>query len=1059
MSRKYLKFGLRADKNLSDLTDKPKALDNILNNIASSVDTEGNLLGFNNLDISALIGMSQTGLGNDNALNVTGQPIPLVRLAGETVVTTSVDGDTVLVEPRVTIQDKINIHKNVMGDPPFINGGSGPNATFIPGDRLNSNVLKSLGTLHPETTVTVGQRYSFTGSGPTNPGYATIVAALNGVSGESRATPAGSASQTLSVPHIIIAANGVDYTAIGAETNAIGSIYIPTSTTNLGGTNRAQISLAADQAVQGTKYTITQVGDANITEWVALGCTTFPTVGTQFTAAVAGSEITATTSYITPHWIIGNDLVAASTVATTWLKLRTTTLPSGNAGTVSPNALESDKFYTSKVDSALVDLETSGDFWDDAVFDFPGTIHPKFTTQFGGVQWEGYQDDQFFRLEFNTTGFALFEEDLYDDNTWRTIRAITTEDVYPMSRVRFYSNINNVGTSVTRVELTHEEDYIRLAEGMSIEISGNSGTIETLGRYDGAVNTIGAPVLYRYYADLDIDMSVTENTGTYLDPVDSSIDLKFTWGLSSTVSTGETLDFTVPATGKRRHVRYSVFWPVANEPYRSKILSEVLHSATALNFNYIYKTNNNVDFSSEKFSFPFFMERKLGPRSQLSTFSTKVDGRISIEYVPTLETASRIKGIIDPGVNNRQNSGLISRLMRMTEPGVLEPQQSGTDIFPTGKEAEGQWLVIKPNVDSPTDTYAYQIIKAANRSKATVADDYLAKTGLSINADHGVIVVDNLGLIGIYKHGNTAASGVSDSDLSFADFKLTPEKLDTGSLPSSAMNKDLSEISIGDLVHIVEHSPQVTTEPTVYSHQYAFTVVQIDTDNTVHLKAHPDNQNDIGDSAGGDQGLVSAGIMAVYSSKGMDNRSSRSECVGVFGKEVSEVSASSTTTTIKLKNTDGISGVNIAGISASTADYVYLDGHIPTGAYVVSVSATEIVLSVAITAIINPGQTVVFVKRQGVVNDAGYQGVNKEYCVIPLNTAPPFISTVSGLQTPSSNPSLIAKELSFKQLQISTPTANVGPRGTGTPAWNGSTGTVATNSPTKYFSIYYDEPT
>ena len=55
---KYLKFGLRADKNLADIQNPKQALDNILDNISNITDEEGNKLNFTADDLLPLVGIS-----------------------------------------------------------------------------------------------------------------------------------------------------------------------------------------------------------------------------------------------------------------------------------------------------------------------------------------------------------------------------------------------------------------------------------------------------------------------------------------------------------------------------------------------------------------------------------------------------------------------------------------------------------------------------------------------------------------------------------------------------------------------------------------------------------------------------------------------------------------------------------------------------------------------------------------------------------------------------------------------------------------------------------------
>jgi hypothetical protein len=64
MTSKYIKFGLRADKNLADLESPSQALANVLDNNSSALDENGNPSGFTVADISATQGLRNTGLAD-----------------------------------------------------------------------------------------------------------------------------------------------------------------------------------------------------------------------------------------------------------------------------------------------------------------------------------------------------------------------------------------------------------------------------------------------------------------------------------------------------------------------------------------------------------------------------------------------------------------------------------------------------------------------------------------------------------------------------------------------------------------------------------------------------------------------------------------------------------------------------------------------------------------------------------------------------------------------------------------------------------------------------------
>ena len=109
-----------------------------------------------------------------------------------------------------------------------------------------------------------------------------------------------------------------------------------------------------------------------------------------------------------------------------------------------------------------------------------------------------------------------------------------------------------------------------------------------------------------------------------------------------------------------------------------------------------------------------------------------------------------------------------------------------------------------------------------------------------------------------------------------------------------------------------------------------------------------------------------------------------------------------------------------SGISVN--DYAQFDGAIPgtNSTTVTAINGNTVTLSANLTAELPAARTVIFIKS---ANNPGSD--NKEFCVIPLNTAPPFEGTSVGLRTPSSNADLTVVGLTFNSLKIHTPSANV----------------------------------
>ena len=137
MTSKYIKFGLRADKNLADLESSTQALANVLDDNSSALDENGQKTGFTVADISPVIGLRNTGLSDFT--NADGQSTDLADLNGTVVSFTNIAGSNQVVEPLVTIQDNISNFKSVLGNPPWINGGDGLVCNLVGSDRIKSN--------------------------------------------------------------------------------------------------------------------------------------------------------------------------------------------------------------------------------------------------------------------------------------------------------------------------------------------------------------------------------------------------------------------------------------------------------------------------------------------------------------------------------------------------------------------------------------------------------------------------------------------------------------------------------------------------------------------------------------------------------------------------------------------------------------------------------------------------------------------------------------------------------------------------------------------------------
>jgi len=158
----------------------------------------------------------------------------------------------------------------------------------------------------------------------------------------------------------------------------------------------------------------------------------------------------------------------------------------------------------------------------------------------------------------------------------------------------------------------------------------------------------------------------------------------------------------------------------------------------------------------------------------------------------------------------------------------------------------------------------------------------------------------------------------------------------------------------------------------------------------------------------------------VYRDKGLDNQTLESYCTGVIGTETTDpvnvADAVNGSSTLFLNSVAGI----VSGMVVQSTPYI------PNGTTVSSVNNVDltVTLSTTISADMIAGITVVFAPS-GTTQ-------NKEACVIPLNTAPPFSSTDTGLSTVG-NVTLNNGNLNVTSLGVNNAVTN---EISGTPTYN-----------------------
>ncbi|MDB4576093.1 hypothetical protein N9091_00080 [bacterium] len=899
MSRtKYLKFGARADKNLSDLDSAPAALNNILDNLSSELDDDGNSLNFSSADLDGLLNLAKTGMATD--LSVDGRPVYLESLAGTNVQATDSSNTLIDVSPRVTYQDYINNYRAVLGNPLWTSGGSGPAATFIPSDRLNANITDNINTELKADLITSGNRYRL-------------------------------------------------------EDNLV---------------NETQMNAIS----------VTNKGSP-------------PAVGDIFVA-------------INP--------LPDNMTAYTSMDVRNVTVPNGNSGTANANALTSNQLFTTKTDLSLNDIVGPEDFWTNGDFIFSYKLHKSFSDTEGGIQWTGYQSGRFL-VGWKTTGFFIIEEDVNNDNNWTLLKAVTSS-AYKTAYNVTWETVD----SATVIKFGDNTDFTRVCQGMLIEIGGTQYAVEKTYRSYSATASA-----YEYFASLNEDVGSTDSSGsiqTFL--ADTNI---------SELDTG-TLPLTPITRGGRRRVRYTVFWPTVtnNQPIERKYFNEYDPSNSGdLKFNYFYADDGASDVDGQ-YSFKYFYDNRVNFTQQKMSTDITVSDTLSLEYTPP-------QIITDTFVDYSSNQISRKQVQIQNSSGSIIGATVISQTF-TGISV-GDWVVVCNQASGATrgqpssNYHAFQVIEKKSNSNIFLDPSYTTM-GIPEHTVHDVLFVKNIGLKGIFQ---------SLPPLIGTNQSITQVHYDINSSLNRSMDRNvLLDIAQGDLGFKVEFD-MLNASASHVSHDhpfYAKTVTPGSTYTGVTWEPHANysvdssvntlNSENFGASPAGGQN----GIIAVYSSRGLVDTSSSHECGGVYGLEVvappggaPATSNSTGGTRIYVKSLAG--GVNQIGY------YVYFIGSDPAApvidqydvggnsALIASHSGAgasepyiEITSGLPLNADLASGTTIVVVPSGSYGGDLAELRKNREYCVIPLNTAPPFASTNNGLATTSTYPNLMVSELEFSTIDV-----------------------------------------
>ena len=692
------------------------------------------------------------------------------------------------------------------------------------------------------------------------------------------------------------------------------------------------------------------------------------------------------------------------------------------------------------------------DFWNQGKWILDGQIHPSFSDEYGLIQWTGYLGQKFIQRVV-TNGFYIIEEDkvstsdLETEDNWVTKASVVSESITINTD---YANVPNALEGIT-IDVSNAESK-SLAEGMTVTFSGESAAVISE---------------FIYSPDTGLVTGV-RTTGSLTSSPIVNTDVVFSWESGSTTQIkSRRINFSEVPVGEKIRVRYTVFWnKFENRTLGTKLLDvDSLQDTGNIYFVDMYSQYLKQQFGEH--SYEYFKANRVSSLNPLSANSLRVDNVLFGNYDPPKTNAAvyRTSNVIlsnpaRPGPVRQfealDNQGKISVTEGfLQERGATTAAGKAEQIFGTTDQFVGSKLVIR----GKTKLHEYTIkgesgggvqysatgytgtrkqafidptyITAINESDENSAPTLTDGSGgenistASDAANFNGMLWRHLGLVGLYRLVRTSDTA---GKLYAIENGQPPKNVSTGDLiyqqemgwttEKVRLNSDLTDGTVTNKIT----TPLVVASSTLGTDAAGDFI----TINTTQIHGVTDSallDTEASYGIGNNSNIPADVVVGVYASTGFREQSSLFECRGIFGKVTDALADISVQPRhLFLASTTGI----VAG------DVVQFDGAIPVSTVVASVDAgVKIVLDKDMTQDIPEGRTIIIIPQgaQG-VPDTVYDPdatdpINKEYCVIPLDTAPPFTGTDLGLKTTTNFSDLTVVSLKVEGIALRVPSGNI----------------------------------
>jgi len=423
---------------------------------------------------------------------------------------------------------------------------------------------------------------------------------------------------------------------------------------------------------------------------------------------------------------------------------------------------------------------------------------------------------------------------------------------------------------------------------------------------------------------------------------------------------------SVPGLNVKRKLRISIFWPsdAGYDNFRKRCSFAYLQeSSTRLPSSFLYTTDSQVAENTNVNSFEYFLNNYVNLSNDRTTAALQVNDKAVISYDPPLTFSNQL--------SNTSISYLGNGVFSYSGAAVLQGDRVIVSLGNT-------YLQLQAIGDSPSE-FAFYVNEddVVNYNSGAIAGEEISGDASNLPSSAGgpypAYRVENVGLKDIFIRYDNNANFVS---------MLNPSNVD-----ELAKDQLVYALKGSSGTSLPNEGPVRLLTATKSNGEYTFTV----DDHFGGLYS-----DFLGDANAGTT------ILIVYKDKSLEDLSKVNYCNGVIGHLITADAALGANEVFL----DDVSDVQIGY-------YIQFSGFIPDGTQITGVdgATNKVTLSNNLTKVLKQNYTITIIP-----GDPGSESY--EICVLPLDTAPPFTGTDTGLKTASGIENIKGNELLFDNLLV-----------------------------------------